>query len=392
MASSWAGQPSRLDILLQTVREPLRLLSLAIVTGLVGGAGAVAFRLMIAGATWAFTRVFGRPEGGHVLAALAPAAGIVLVGLITTYVAREVKGHEVPQILESLALRGGRIRPRVGFFGILAPAITIGSGGSVGRKGPIALIGASFGSLLGQVLHLDEQDLSLPMACGASAGIGAAFNAPIAGALFGTEVILASYAMNVLVPCVVSSVTGVLLFARIMGPSLSLPILAYALHPLGMVLMLLLGLLAGGFGLLYTRGLQLSEDAFAGLPGPFWVKNLVGGLLVGILGLLFPQVLRVGYGTMRLTALGGIPAALALLLLVMKYLATVITIGAGGSGGVFAPSLYLGPCWAPASATRCTPSFLTSPPCRPPSGWPAWGPCSPRPPRRPSRPSSSCRR
>lgn len=329
--------------------EPFMLIVLALAVGVIGGLGAVVFRLMIRWLQIFFRDLligqglaFLGPER-HWAAAIVPALGLICVGVITTYFAREVKGHGVPQILESLALRGGRIRPRVGAFGILAPALTIGSGGSVGREGPIALIGAAFGSTVGQALRLTEKHTSLLVACGAGAGIAATFNAPVAGGLFGLEVVLGSFAMGALVPVFVSAVTAVEVFRHLMGAQLVMPTPAYSFrHPTEVLLALVLGLAAGGVGLAYTRGLELSEDLFDGWRVPFWVKNLTGGLIVGLIGLAFPQVLGVGYGTLQGAVRSGLPELLFFVLLLAKYVATTTTVGAGGSGGVFAPSLYLG--------------------------------------------------
>ncbi|MDA8345817.1 MAG: chloride channel protein [Thermaerobacter sp.] len=326
------------------IPEPVLIILLAVVVGVVGGVGAVLFRLMIqyaqVGFRWLAGASFHMP---HVTVAIMPVLGLLAVGVISTYFAREVKGHGVPQILEALALRGGRIRPRVGFFGILAPALTIGSGGSVGREGPIALIGAAFGSSLGQSLKLPDRYTMLLVGCGTAAGIGATFNAPIAGALFAMEVVLGSYAMGTLVPCFVASVTGVSVFNLILGDHLALTVPSAAFHtPVSLVLMGALGILAGLFGIAYTRGLTYFEDLFDNWHASFWQRALVGGLFVGLLGLVVPQVLGVGYGTMNAVATGKIFGIMVLLLLVAKYFATLVTIGAGGSGGVFAPSLFLG--------------------------------------------------
>lgn len=324
--------------------EPALLLALASLVGIVGGLGAILFRLMIdwvgVGVHVLLARILPVP----LLAQLAsPVVGLLLVGVISTYFAREVKGHGVPQILEALALRGGRIRPRVGFFGILAPAITIGSGGSVGREGPIALIGAAFGSSLGQLFKLADRYVMLLVGCGAAAGIGATFNAPIAGALFGMEVVLGSYAMGVLVPCFVSSVVGVTVFNAVMGNHLALPVPPLAFRsPFSVVVMAALGGLAGGVAMAYTKGLTFAEDLFDRFPLRFWQRALIGGLAVGLLGLAFPEVLGVGYQAMSQVATGELVGATVVVLLLTKYVATLTTIGAGGSGGVFAPSLYLG--------------------------------------------------
>jgi CIC family chloride channel protein len=327
------------------IPEPVLLIGLAAVVGIVGGLGAVVFRLMITAARTGFLALvhglLHLPPAGNLI---MPVLGLLLVGVISTHFAREVKGHGVPQILEALALRGGRIRPRVGLFGILAPAITIGSGGSVGREGPIALIGAAFGSALGQVFRLPDRYLMLLVGCGAAAGIGATFNAPIAGALFGMEVVLGSYAMGTLVPCFVASVVGVTVFHVILGNQLALPVPPLAFRsPFSIVVMALLGVLAGLFAIAYTRGLTWFEDLFDQRWSlTFWQKAVIGGLAVGLLGLVAPGVLGVGYGTMSAVAAGRLVGLAVLVLLALKYLATLTTIGAGGSGGVFAPSLYLG--------------------------------------------------
>ena len=329
--------------------EPTRLIVLAAVVGVVGGLGALIFRWLIHAFRVLFLQyVLGTglgwsPSLAVHLRLLGPICGLLLVGVITTYLASEVKGHGVPQILEALALRGGRIRPRVALFGIIAPAITIGADGSVGREGPIALIGAAFGSVIGQLLRLADQQTSLLLACGAAAGIGATFNAPIAGALFGLEVVLGSYAMGALVPCFIAAVTGVTVFDWIHGNQPVLPTPAFQfVHPFGVIFMLPLGLLAGGVALAYTRGLNLVEHWNERLPWNFVGKAVAAGAGVGLIGLALPQVLGVGYGAMESAAAGRLVLGTLVLLLVGKYVATLLTIGGGGSGGVFAPSLYLG--------------------------------------------------
>ncbi|MBX5465419.1 MAG: chloride channel protein [Clostridia bacterium] len=328
--------------------EPSLLLLLAVLVGVIGGLGAILFRWMIAAVGTGSRLLVGGASASiglppRLLAPLSTTAGLVVVGAITTYAAREVKGHGVPQILEALALRGGRIRPRVALFGILAPAVTIGSGGSVGQEGPIALIGASFGSVLGQLLRLGDKHISLLLACGSAAGIAATFHAPIAGALFGLEVVLGSYAMGAIVPVFVAALTGSLTFGLFMGERPVLPAPDYAVHGIGLIApMLLLGLLAGLLGIAYTRGITLSEDLFERLGLPWWARTALGGLAVGLLGVGLPQVLGVGYPTLEAMTASRAGLGLVALLLAGKYLATLVTIGAGGSGGVFAPSLFLG--------------------------------------------------
>ena len=338
-----ASKPTILPVLASPAWEPLFLVALAVITGIIAGFGAIIFRLMI---TWIKAGFhLWTPIGAiHPLVALSPAVGILLVGFISTYLAKEVKGHGVPQILEALALRGGRIRARVGILGVIAPAITIGSGGSVGREGPIALIGAAFGSTLGQFLKLSDKYISLLLAAGAAGGIAATFNAPIAGGFFGLEVVLGSYAMGAVVPVFISALIAVTVFTHFMGnaPVLAIPSTIGPKHPLEIFLMLGLGVLGGLAGVAYTKGLYFSEDLFHRWAAPWWLKNVTGGLAVGILGLFVPRILGVGYPTMHLAVTGGFVLGGFLLLLLAKYVATLLTIGAGGSGGVFAPSLYLG--------------------------------------------------
>lgn len=326
------------------------MLSLALLTGVAGGLGAVLFRLMIAWATAGMRLVLGLvprlpafPPPREDLPILAPLLGLLAVGAISQYAAPEVRGHGIPQVLEALALRGGRIRPRVAGLGIVAPAVTIGAGGSVGQEGPIALIGASFGSVIGQLLRLSDRYLSLLLAAGAAAGVAATFNAPIAGALFGMEVVLGSYAMGVTVPTLVAAVTGSVTFNSIMGNHLVLPTATFGLgHPAEVPVLLLLGALAGLMGLAYTRGLDLVETVSGRWRAPYWVKALLGGVVLALFGSAAPRVLGVGYDTMQQAVTGNLTLPAFLYLLVAKYLATLVTIGAGGSGGVFAPSLYLG--------------------------------------------------
>lgn len=322
---------------------PPLMLAWALLTGVVGGLGAVLFRLMIRWAGLAFGAGWQVAGGRWWERPLEPAAGLVIVSLISHYLAREVKGHGVPQILEALALHGGRIRPRVGIFGIIAPAVTIGSGGSVGREGPIALIGAAFGSTVGQIFRFSDRDTILLLACGAAAGIGATFNAPIAGGFFGLEVILGTYALGAMVPVFLASVAGDTVFTAIMGGGAVLATPSYHIvNHFAVLFMMGLGVLTALAGYAYTRGLDGSETWFDRLRWPFWVKALAGGGAVGILGLAYPQVLGVGYPTMHQALDGHLVLLTLLALLVVKYFATVITIGAGGSGGVFAPSLFLG--------------------------------------------------
>jgi hypothetical protein len=192
-------------------------------------------------------------------------------------------------------------------------------------------------------LRLDETYTSLLVACGAAAGIAATFNAPIAGALFGLEVVLGSYAMGALVPVFLAAVTGTVLFRALEGTALAIPTPPYAFpHGVAVVALLPLGLFGGLVALAYSRGLYAVEERFEAWRVPWPVKAVAGGVVVGLLGIALPGVLGVGYGSMQVAVRGGFGLGLLAALLAGKYVATLLTIGAGGSGGVFAPSLFLG--------------------------------------------------
>lgn len=326
--------------------EQSSMLLLGAVVGAVAGVGAVAFRWLIA----SFHRLFF--DGGQAVLGFAgeyytvmlPAVGLLIVGALVRWGAREAKGHGVPEIMEAVVVRGGVIRPRVAVVKSLASAICIGSGGSVGREGPIAQIGAALGSTLGQLLKLPNSRLRTLVASGAAGGIAATFNAPLAGAFFALEVILSDWKAEAFAPVVVSSVIASVVGRTVFGDVPAFVVPQYSVSAFGQLPMfLVLGLVAGFVGAGFTRFLYLAEDALEAIPLPRWAVSVIGGLLVGVLGLYDRELYGVGYGaiTSALTATHYTLLALVLMV-VFKIMATSTTIGAGGSGGVFAPSLFIG--------------------------------------------------
>ena len=301
---------------------------------------------------------------------LAPALGGLLVGPLVHRFAREAKGHGIPEVMEAVALRAGRIRKRVATVKILASALTIGTGGSAGREGPVVQIGSSLASGLGQMFGFPAHRTKTIVACGAAAGIAATFNAPIAGVVFALEIITGSFGIASFTPVVAAAVMATVVTHYIRGNVVVFEMPeglkdATALNsPLEVVPYAVLGLVAGLVSVAYIRTLYFTEDRFDGLRRvPPALRAALGGLLVGLLGLLLPRILGQGYetilGTLRGESLplpshladpgSALPpelwAALCLLLLVVaKIVATSLTIGSGGSGGVFAPSLYIGAC------------------------------------------------
>jgi len=317
----------------------------ALIVGLGGGLGAVAFRWLINSFRHFFFDVMRDWLWfmGPAYVVVVPALGGLIVGLLVYFFAREAKGHGVPEVMEAIAIRGGRIRPVVVVVKSLASSVCIGSGGSVGREGPIVQIGSALGSTVGQLLRLSDERVRNLVACGAAAGIAATFNAPIAGVIFALEVILGEFSVayfsTVVISSVTASVVGRIAFGNV--PAFVIP--EYSLvSPWELLLYVLMGGLAGLVALLFVRVLYWSEDLFDDWRFPEYVKPAAGGLLVGVIGFYFPQVFGVGYPAIGDALLGRMALGIMGLLILLKILATSLTIGSGGSGGVFAPSLFIG--------------------------------------------------
>jgi len=320
----------------------------AIVIGFLGGYGALLFRYAIKAAQFGFYQNTSDYLNFHFTLPLylkigLPALGGLIVGPLIYFGAREAKGHGVPEVMEAVALKGGRIRPRVALVKILASGITIGSGGSVGREGPIVQIGSSIGSTLAQFLKVSGLRRRTFVGCGAAAGIAATFNAPIAGALFAAEVILGDFGFATFSPVVLSSVTATAISRHYFGDFPAFIIPTYELVSLWEFLFYpLLGIAAGLVALLFIVTLYKCEDLFDGLPIPEYLKPALGGLIMGFILIKWPYVFGVGYGAINLSLTNQLPALLLMSLIFIKIMATSITVGSGGSGGVFAPSLFIG--------------------------------------------------
>lgn len=274
---------------------------------------------------------------------LVPAAGGLLVGLVTRYLAAEAHGHGVPAVMEAVALRGGRIRRRVAFVKSLASALTIGTGGSVGREGPIVQIGASVGSAVGQTLTVPADRLRTLTSAGAAGGIAAAFNAPIAGAFFALEVIARNFAAPTFGPVVLCAVFATAVSRVYFGPA---PAFLVPVFGAGAVwetgLAGLLGLLCGGVSIYFISVLEAFERLWEHISFPAVLKPALGGLAVGGLILVSPALYGTGYETLDAMLGSTLTWQQLALLLLLKPIATSLTLASGGSGGVFLPSLYLG--------------------------------------------------
>jgi CIC family chloride channel protein len=317
----------------------------SILVGSGGGLGAVVFRWMIA----QFKNLF-FVKGGELLhfmgqysVIIIPAAGGLVVGLLVYFFAREAKGHGVPEVISSVLVGGGKIRPRVAVVKAVASSVCIGSGGSVGREGPIIQIGSALGSSIGQLLKLSEEKTKTLVGCGAAAGIAATFNSPLGGIFFGLEVILREYGLRNFSSVVLSSVTATVISRHFLGnqPAFHLP--PFALYNItDFLYYLVFGFFTAFIAWLFVKTLYKSEDIFNAIKMPDYLKPVLGGLGIGIIGVKFPQVFGVGYETIEASIRGDFVLWVIIALVFLKILATSLTLGSGGSGGVFAPSLYIG--------------------------------------------------
>ena len=339
-----------------------RMLLLSLLVGTVSGFGAIAFNLLLDGSKEIFLahlagyRPPGLPsEGGRLveeasawwrwLLPLATTLGGLIAGWLVFSFAPEAEGHGTDAVLKAYHHAGGRIRARVPLVKTVASAITIGSGGSGGREGPIAQIGAGFGSVLASVLRLSDGERRMLVMSGAAGGIGAIFHAPLGGALFVTEVLYRKldYETDVLVPAIVSAVTAYSIVGYFYGfGSLFLTPSDFFSHPQLLPLYALLSLVSAAAAWLFIHLFYGAAEAFGRWPVARMLKPAIGGLAVGLMGIALPYVLDGGYGWLQMIFMNRFTWGVLLLIALGKMLATSFSIGSGGSGGVFGPSVIIG--------------------------------------------------
>ncbi|HET7656871.1 MAG TPA: chloride channel protein, partial [Bacillales bacterium] len=326
--------------------EQTTLFIYAALIGVGGGYGAVGFRWLISQFTYLF---YGHdqkhlPTAHGIYILFLPMIGGLIGGILVRFFAPETKGSGVADVMYSVTEKKGVIRRRIVVVKALASAICIGSGGSAGREGPIVQIGAAWGSSFGRLLKIRDHHLKTLVACGAASGVAATFNTPIGGALFAFEVILGNFSMTNVSAIVISTVLSAAIGRIYFGNAASFPIPHYHISGVAILaLFVVFGIMGGVFGVTYSRTLLFFENFWDRLKFlPEWVKPATGGILVGALGIFFPQVLGVGYSTVEKALNGHFGLSMLVILLVLKLFATCFTVGSGGSGGVFGPGLYLG--------------------------------------------------
>ena len=334
------------------------LFALALVVGAGSGLGAVGFRYLIYFFTWLATGHVQFGQQGRVPSVhfawlglgffvVIPVIGGLLYGPLIYRFAREARGHGVPEVMIAVAESGGRIRPQVAGVKALASALCIGAGGSVGREGPIVQIGSALASSVGQWIRLPENRLRVLVACGAAGGIAATFNAPITGVFFGVEIILRAFSIEAIFTVMLSAMVADVISRQFLGaaPFLSGFPSGIALdHARNYLLIALLAVIAALLGLGFKNVLYKTEDVCDRVwkHRPEWARPAVGGVALGLLLLAVPQMYGVGYPVMYKAVAGSYALWFLIVLAVTKMVATSLTIGIGGSGGVFAPSLFIG--------------------------------------------------
>jgi CIC family chloride channel protein len=298
-----------------------------------------------------FNGTFHEPEGGlfellgnapRFLWLIGPAVGAALAALLVRHVSPESGGHGVVEVIEAVHHRTP-IRGRVAIWKSLAAGLVIGSGGSAGREGPVVHLGGAVASSLGRFLELPRRDTSILLAAGAGAGIAASFQAPLAGSLFALEIVLAEFDVRRFAPVVLACVTAVATARALLGGGTELRPVTWTLnHPSEIAVYLVLGVLAGGCGLLYVKAVHEAEERFHRLTlGPV-AKAALGGIAVGAIGLVAPRVLGTGIESMNAALAGELTFGALLLALAAKLVATSATLGAGSPGGSFFPAVFLG--------------------------------------------------
>ncbi len=334
------------------------LFPIAALVGVGSGFGAVAFRYLIYFITWLATGHSQFGQGGYVGSShlpwlglgffvLIPVLGGLVYGPIIYRWAREARGHGVPEVMIAVAENGGRIRPQVSVVKALASAICIGTGGSVGREGPIVQIGSALASSFGQWLRMPENRMRILVACGAAGGISATFNAPITGVFFGVEIILREFSIDALFTVMLSAMLADAVAIPFLGSAPFLRGFPHGIalhHPHNYLLVAALAVVAALIGLLFAKVVYRMEDLWdlAWKNRPEWARPAIGGVALGLLLLALPQMYGVGYPVMYKAIAGNYVLWFLLVLAAGKIIACSLTLGIGGSGGIFAPSLFVG--------------------------------------------------
>ncbi len=345
------GSPRRAYLYLRRVvrSDQLLLLVLAVFIGIAAAFGAIAFRYligMIQGYSFGTVSMVLYRHAATLPAwqiVLVPTAGGLLVGLLVHFFMPGRRPQGVPDVIEAVALRSGRLDMPVGLGAALVSAVSIGTGASVGREGPVVHLGAAISSWVARRLGLGPGLVVTLVGCGVAAAVAASFNAPIAGVFFALEVVIGHYALTAFAPIVLASVTGTIVSRIQFGDFPAFTIPNHAINSAWeFPAFALLGVLCAVVAVIFMRSIGLVQTAADATKLPRWLRPMVGGLLVGLIALAFPHVLGVGYGATDAALKELLPLSLVMALIAVKIAAVAISLGLGFGGGVFSPSLFLG--------------------------------------------------
>jgi chloride channel protein, CIC family len=334
-----------------TTWRVLPISALAIVIGVVCAYVALALLRLIGLFTNLF--YFGRwstamvsPAGNHlgVYSVLVPVAGALIIGVMARYGSERIRGHGIPEAIESILLNGSRIEPKVALLKPISSAISIGSGGPFGAEGPIIMTGGAVGSMIAQLFHLTSAERKTLLVAGAAGGMSATFASPVAAVLLAVELLLFEWKPRSLVPVALASAMAAVVRRYILGFGPLFPVPAHPLFigPKGLLGCALVGVLAGALSALLTLSVYASEDAFQRLKIHWMWWPAIGGLAIGLGGLIFPQALGVGYDTIGALLQGNVTTRVILGVLLVKWFIWAVSLGSGTSGGVLAPLLMMG--------------------------------------------------
>jgi len=323
---------------------------------------AIVIGLLSSGVAWALLKLIGlftnlfyyqrwstgmvSPAGNHLgaLAIFVPVAGALIIGLMARYGSERIRGHGIPEAIESILINGSRVQPRLAILKPLSSAISIGSGGPFGAEGPIIMTGGAFGSMIAQLFHLTSAERKTLLVAGAAAGMSATFAAPISAVLLAVELLLFEWKPRSLIPvALASAVAGAARRYIIgLGPLFPTPAHPVFIGPQGLLGCVAAGILAGALSALLTLAVYGAEDAFQHLKIHWMWWPAIGGLVVGVGGYIFPQALGVGYDTIGALVQGSVPRQMIVGILLVKSIIWAVSLGSGTSGGVLAPLLMMG--------------------------------------------------
>ncbi len=293
-----------------------------------------------------FTMAAASPAANHlgVFAVAMPVLGGLIVGLMARFGSDKIRGHGIPEAVESILTNGSRVPPKLAILKPLSAAISIGSGGPFGAEGPIIMTGGAFGSLIAQFFHLTSAERKTLLVAGAAAGMSAVFATPVAGVLLAVELLLFEWKPRSAIPVALASATAATARGYLLGygPLFPVPSHTAFIGPFGLLGCVFAGLAAGLLGYVLTNGVYAAEDLFHKLPMHWMWWPAIGGVFVGIGGLIFPHALGVGYDTIGLLLKGDVPMQILLGVLLVKSAIWIISLGSGTSGGVVAPLLMTG--------------------------------------------------